>query len=202
LFVPIADLCKALASAKPLPMSRRTWLVALLILGAAAALLLAMGRNPICTCGTVDLWVGTRDSPKTSQMLADWYSLSHIVHGLIFYALLWLVARRLGVGPRFLIALFIEASWEVIENTPMVIDRYRATTAALGYTGDSVINSLSDILMMAFGFLLARKLPLWATIVLLVTLEVVPLFVIRDNLTLNIIALIAPNPTIQAWQAG
>jgi hypothetical protein len=183
-------------------MSRRTWLVALLILGAAAALLLAMGRNPICTCGTVDLWVGTRDSPKTSQMLADWYSLSHIVHGLIFYALLWLVARRLGVGPRFLIALFIEASWEVIENTPMVIDRYRATTAALGYTGDSVINSLSDILMMAFGFLLARKLPLWATIVLLVTLEVVPLFVIRDNLTLNIIALIAPNPTIQAWQAG
>jgi len=183
-------------------MSRRTWLVALLILGAAAALLLAMGRNPICTCGTVDLWVGTRDSPKTSQMLADWYSLSHIVHGLIFYALLWLVARRLGVGPRFLIALFIEASWEVIENTPMVIDRYRATTAALGYTGDSVINSLSDILMMAFGFLLARKLPLWATIVLLVTLEVVPLFVIRDNLTLNIIALIAPNPAIQAWQAG
>ena len=183
-------------------MSRRTWLVALLILGAAAALLLAMGRNPICTCGTVDLWVGTRDSPKTSQMLADWYSLSHIVHGLIFYALLWLVARRLGVGPRFLIALFIEASWEVIENTPMVIDRYRATTAALGYTGDSVINSLSDILMMAFGFLLARKLPFWVTIVLLVTLEVVPLFVIRDNLTLNIIALIAPNPTIQAWQAG
>jgi len=183
-------------------MSRRVWLLTLLILSAAAAILLAMGRNPICTCGTVDLWVGTRDSPKTSQMLADWYSLSHIVHGLIFYALLWLVARRLGVGPRFLIALFIEASWEVIENTPMVIDRYRATTAALGYTGDSVINSLSDILMMAFGFLLARKLPLWATIVLLVTLEVVPLFVIRDNLTLNIIALIAPNPTIQAWQAG
>ena len=183
-------------------MPRRTWLVVLLIISAAAAILLAMGRNPICMCGTVELWVGTRDSPKTSQMLADWYSLSHIVHGLIFYALLWFVARRLGVGPRFLIALFIEASWEVIENTPMVIDRYRATTAALGYTGDSVINSLSDILMMAFGFLLARKLPLWATIVLLVTLEVVPLFVIRDNLTLNIIALIAPNPTIQAWQAG
>ncbi|MEA3081138.1 MAG: hypothetical protein QOD54_806 [Sphingomonadales bacterium] len=183
-------------------MSRRTWILAILILGSAAAILLAMGRNPICTCGTVDLWVGTRDSPKTSQMLADWYSLSHIVHGLLFYAALWLVARRLDVGWRFLIALFIEASWEVIENTPMVIDRYRATTAALGYTGDSVINSMSDILMMAVGFLLARKLPLWASIVLLAALEIVPLFVIRDNLALNIIALIAPNPAIGAWQAG
>ena len=183
-------------------MSRRTWLLALLILGSAAAILFAMGRNPICTCGAIDLWVGSRNSPRTSQMLADWYSLSHIVHGLLFYAALWLVARRLDVGWRFLVALFIEASWEVIENTPMVIDRYRATTAALGYTGDSVVNSLSDILMMALGFLLARKLPLWAAIALMVALEVVPLFVIRDNLTLNIIALIAPNHAIQAWQAA
>ena len=183
-------------------MSRRTWLVALLILGAAAALLLAMGRNPICTCGTVDLWVGQRDSAKTSQMLADWYSLSHIVHGLLFYALLWLIARRLDVNWRFLIAAFAEASWEVIENTPMVIDRYRATTAALGYTGDSVINSLSDIVMMAIGFVIARKLPVRTTILLLILLEIVPLRVIRDNLTLNIMALVAPNPAIQAWQAG
>jgi hypothetical protein len=98
--------------------------------------------------------------------------------------------------------LLIEASWEVIENTPMVIDRYRATTAAIGYTGDSVINSLSDILMMALGFLLARKLPLWAAIGLLLVLEIVPLFVIRDNLALNVIALIAPSHAIQAWQAG
>ena len=183
-------------------MSRRTWLLAFAILAAAAAILLAMGRNPICTCGTVDLWVGSRDSPKTSQMLADWYSLSHIVHGLLFYAGLWLVARRWPVGRRFILALLIEASWEVIENTPMVIDRYRATTAALGYTGDSVINSLSDILMMALGFLLARKLPVRASILLLVALELVPLFVIRDNLTLNVIALIAPSHAIQAWQAG
>src|SRR6476620_2195880 len=150
--------------------TRRTAIIALVILAIAAAILLAMGRNPFCTCGTVDLWVGSRDSPKTSQMLADWYSLSHIVHGLLFYALLWLAARRLAVGPRFLIALFIEASWEVIENTPMVIDRYRATTAALGYTGDSVINSLSDILMMVLGFLLARKLPIWASAILLIAL--------------------------------
>jgi hypothetical protein len=183
-------------------MSRRTWLLALAILAAVAAIELAMGRNPICTCGVVDLWVGARDSPRTSQMLADWYSLSHIVHGLLFYAALWLVFRRMPVEWRFLIALLIEAAWEVTENTPMVIDRYRATTAALGYTGDSVVNSLSDVLMMALGFLIARKLPVRTSILLLILLELVPLYVIRDNLALNLLALIAPNHAIQAWQAG
>src|SRR5437762_5727725 len=183
-------------------MSRRTGFLALAILVAVGAIELAMGRNPICTCGTVELWVGARDSPQTSQMLADWYSLSHIVHGLLFYAGLWLIARRWPAERRFLLALLIEAGWKVIENTPMVIDRYRATTAALGYTGDSVINSLSDIVMMALGFLLARKLPVWASIALLLLLEIVPLFVIRDNLTLNVLALIAPSHAIQAWQAG
>ena len=180
---------------------RRTAIIALVILAIAAAILLAMGRNPICTCGTVDLWVGARDSPRTSQMLADWYSLSHIVHGLLFFALLWLVARRLPVGARFLVALLIEASWEVVENTPMVIDRYRETTAALGYSGDSVLNSLSDILMMCVGFLIARRLPVWASVLLVAALEIVPLFVIRDNLTLNILNLLAPNAAIAAWQA-
>lgn len=182
-------------------MSRRAWLLTILILAAAAAMLLAMGRNPICTCATVQLWVGERDSAKTSQMLADWYSLSHIVHGLLFYGLLWLIARRWPVERRFLVALLIEAAWEVTENTPLVIDRYRATTAALGYTGDSVINSLSDIAMMALGFLLARKLPIRAALVLVLALEVIPLFTIRDNLTLNIWELIAPNKAVQAWQA-
>jgi hypothetical protein len=183
-------------------MSRRTWFLALAILAAVAAIEFVMGRNPICTCGSVDLWVGTRDSPKTSQMLADWYSLSHIVHGLLFYAALWLVARRWPVEWRFLTAMLVEATWEVIENTPMVIDRYRATTAAIGYRGDSIVNSLSDVLMMALGFLIARKLPVRTAILLLILLELVPLYVIRDNLTLNVIALIAPNHAIQAWQAG
>ena len=183
-------------------MSRRAALATLLIFVSAAAALLAMGRNPICTCGHVALWVGQRDSAETSQMLADWYSFSHIVHGLIFYALLWLVARRWRVDRRFLIAMVIEASWEVIENTPMVIDHYRSTTAALGYTGDSVLNSLSDIAMMCIGFLIARKVPLWASVALLVLLELVPLLVIRDNLTLNIWNLLAPNAAVQAWQAG
>src|SRR4051794_19643345 len=183
-------------------MWRRTCVIAVLIICVAAAAELAMGRHTICTCGTIDLWVGARDSPKTSQMLADWYSLSHIVHGLLFYAVLWLVARRLPVEWRFLAALLVETAWELIENTPFVIDRYRAMTAALGYTGDSVINSLSDILMMCIGFLAARRLPVWASVVLVVVLELVPLVVIRDNLALNIWTLLAPNAAVQSWQAG
>jgi hypothetical protein len=183
-------------------MARRTWFLAFVILAATAAILLAMGRNLICTCGDVTLWVGERDSSTTSQMLADWYSFSHVVHGLLFYAALCLVARRWAIDWRFLAALLVEAGWEVAENTPMVIDRYRATTAALGYTGDSVINSLSDIVMMVFGFLLARKLSVRASILLLIALEIIPLFVIRDNLALNVWTLVAPSKAVQAWQAG
>lgn len=161
-----------------------------------------MGRNPVCTCGAVDLWVAERDSARTSQMLADWYSFSHVVHGLLFYAALWLVARRWPVGWRFLAALLVESGWEVFENTPFVIDRYRATTAALGYTGDSVLNSVSDIVMMCLGFLAARRLSLWASLLLFAALETLPLFVIRDNLFLNIWTLLAPSAAVQAWQAG
>ena len=183
-------------------MSRRAWILTFIVLAVAAAILLLMGRNPICTCGTIDLWVGERDSSRTSQMLADWYSFSHIVHGLIFYAAVWLVVPRWPVADRILAALLIESAWEVLENTPMVIDRYRATTAALGYTGDSVLNSLSDILMMALGFLGARSLPIWASIAFLLALELVPLFVIRDNLVLNIIQLVYPLEFILRWQQG
>jgi hypothetical protein len=182
--------------------TRNAAIAAFILVAASAAILLAMGRNPICTCGEVDLWIAARDSPRTSQMIADWYSLSHIVHGLLFYAALWLVARRWPVEWRFLIALLVESAWEVTENTPMVIDRYRETTAALGYSGDSVINSLSDILMMCVGFLIARRLPPWAAVALVVVLELAPLFIIRDNLTLNIWNLLAPSPAVVAWQAG
>ena len=183
-------------------LTRRAAVAAVLVLVAATVILLAMGRHPICTCGTVDLWVGGRDSPKTSQMLADWYSFSHIVHGLLFYGALWLVARQWPVERRFVIALIVEAGWEIAENTPMVIDRYRHATAALGYHGDSVINSASDIVMMAVGFLLARKLPVWATVALLVVLELIPLYAIRDNLTLNVWMLLWPSEAVGAWQAA
>ncbi len=173
--------------------------LALLIPAAAAALLFAMARPPICTCGTIELW--GQVGPTQSQMLADWYSASHIVHGLLFYAALWLAAREWSVEARFLAALAIEASWEIVENTPFVIDRYREATAALGYSGDSMLNSLSDIAMMAVGFLAARKLPLWASIPLLLALELVPLLVIRDNLVLNVWMLLAPNDAVLAWQS-
>ena len=181
---------------------RNAALAAILLILAATAILLAMGRHPICTCGVVDLWVGSRDSPKTSQMLSDWYSFSHIVHGLLFYGALWLVARRWPVEVRFLAALLVEASWEIAENTPMVIERYRQATAALGYSGDSVINSVSDIVMMVVGFVVARKLPVWVSIALLIVLELVPLYVIRDNLALNVWMLLWPDKAVAAWQAG
>lgn len=173
---------------------------ALAILIAAGAVLLTMGRSPICPCGRVALWgpVG----PTQSQMLADWYSFSHMVHGLLFYAVLSRAVPRWSAGRRFTLAVLVEAAWEILENTPMMIDRYREATIALGYTGDSVINSLSDIAMMALGFLAARRLPVWSSAVLLVLLEVIPLVAIRDNLALNILMLIHPSDTIRAWQAG
>jgi hypothetical protein len=181
-------------------MSRRTTVLAILIAAAAAAILFAMGRPPICTCGRITLWGA--GGPEQSQMLADWYSFSHVIHGVLFFALLRLVAPRSPVGRRFLLALIIEAAWEIAENTPIVIDRYREATIALGYSGDSILNSMSDIAMMAIGFALARKLPVWATAVLVLAFELVPLLVIRDNLTLNVWMLLFPDPSIQAWQAG
>jgi hypothetical protein len=175
---------------------------ATLIVVATAAVLWWLGRPPICTCGAIDLWVSESNSSRTSQMLADWYSFSHIVHGLLFYAALWLLFRKWPVERRFLVALAIEAAWEIIENTPMIINRYREETAALGYTGDSVLNSVSDIAMMALGFLIARKLPVWWAVAIIVALELIPLAVIRDNLTLNVWMLLAPNDALKAWQAG
>ena len=183
-------------------MSTRTHagLAALLMLLATVAILLAMGRPPICACGEVDLWGSV--GPKQSQMLADWYSPSHLVHGFLFYGALHLAARRWTIERRFLVALFIEAAWEVIENTPAVIDRYRESTIALGYVGDSILNNMSDIAMMAVGFFAARRLPLWASVLVVLALELIPLLVIRDNLFLNVWMLLAPNQAMLDWQSG
>jgi Protein of unknown function (DUF2585) len=175
-------------------------LILLVVLSLSVAILLAMGRPPICACGTVELW--GRVGPTQSQMLADWYSPSHIVHGFLFYALLSLLFRRQNLETRFAAALVIEAGWEILENTPMVIDRYREATIALGYTGDSVLNSASDIAMMALGFFAARRLPIWASVAVVAALEIVPLIAIRDNLTLNVWMLLAPSDAIRVWQAG
>ena len=180
--------------------SRRPYLLALAIFAAAALALYLMGRNPVCTCGRIDLWgpVG----PTQSQMIADWYSLSHIVHGFLFYAGLVWIAPHWPVAWRFAAAMAVEAAWEVIENTQLVINRYRDATAALGYEGDSILNSLADIAMMAVGFLLARRLPVWASITIVLLLELIPLLIIRDNLTLNVWMLLLPTDWLRDWQAA
>lgn len=191
------------APSKSVAMStRRTTILALLVIAAGAAVLLAMGRPAICSCGTIELWVGQGDSPKTSQMLADWYSPSHVIHGFLFYWLLWLGFRKWPVERRFLAAVLLELSWEILENTDWAIQRYREATIAIGYTGDSVLNSLSDLAMMALGFWLARKLPVWLIALLALVLEVAALIAVRDNLTLNIWMFLFPTDAIRTWQAG
>jgi hypothetical protein len=181
---------------------RKYWLIALALAVAAAAILLVMGRPPICTCGEVKLWVGEIHGPNNSQHLADWYTPSHIIHGFLFYFLGWLFLRRNPPGDRLIAAILIEAGWEVLENTNWVIDRYREATMALGYTGDSVINSLSDMLWMILGFGIARRLPVWATVALALGFELLTLVAIRDNLTLNVVMLVAPVDAIAQWQSA
>jgi hypothetical protein len=185
--------------------TRRWWadgIAAIVIVGAAASIELAMGRVLICKCGYVKLWHGIVNSSENSQHITDWYTFSHIIHGIAFYFLLWLAARRLPPGVRFLLALLLEAAWEVFENTPFVINRYRAATISLDYYGDSVINSMSDIASMMLGFWIARRSRLWLSVGLVIVLEVVVALIIRDNLTLNILMLIHPFEAIKRWQLG
>ena len=172
------------------------------LVAVAAIIELAMGRGVECRCGYIKLWHGVVNSSENSQHLTDWYTFSHVIHGIGFYALLWVVARRAPVTTRFVAAVLLEAAWEVFENTPFVIDRYRTATIALDYYGDSVVNSVSDILAMTGGFWLARRLPVWASLVLVATLEVFVVVMIRDNLTLNILMLLYPIDAIRRWQSG
>jgi len=181
---------------------RRYWVIAFALVAVMGVILLWMGRPAICTCGEVKFWVGGVNGPDNSQHLADWYTPSHIVHGFLFYALGWAVLRRNPPGDRLLGAVLIEAGWELLENSQWIIDRYREATMALGYNGDSVINSVADVCWMILGFGIARRLPVWGTVAVAVAFEVATLWLIRDNLTLNVIMLVAPSDAIRAWQGG
>ena len=188
--------------------NRTAILIGIAITIVTVVILLAMGRPPICECGDIELWYGDINSAGNSQHISDWYTPSHIIHGMIFYALAWALFSKWGLGGLSAakwglpLAVFLEAAWEVLENTPMVIERFRSVTANWGYSGDSVLNSFADIGWMSFGFYLALKLPVKVTVGLAIIAEIVAAYVVRDNLTLNVIMLLFPIEAIADWQAA
>ena len=189
------------AGARFLRRHRAVILGCAVLMALLAGIELATGRSPLGPDGRFGWWDGDVWSNENSQRVADAYSFSHIIHGMLFYGLLWLIARRLPAGTRLLIAVALEAGWELLENSPLIIHRYREATIAEGYCGDSVLNSVCDVIMMMIGFGIARIARLAVIVVLILAMEIGCLFWVRDNLTLNVLMLVHPSPAIKAWQS-
>jgi hypothetical protein len=182
--------------------SRLPWALTFAFILAQAVLLWWLGRVPICTCGYVKFWHGVTMSSENSQHLTDWYTPSHVIHGILFYAGLHYLAPRLSVAWRLSVATLIEAAWEVLENTDAVIDRYRAVTISLDYYGDSIINSVADTVAAVIGFGLARVAPVWVSVAVVIGFEALTTWWIRDGLALNILMLVWPVKAVLDWQGG
>jgi Protein of unknown function (DUF2585) len=179
-----------------------TLVVALAIIALALFLELKMGRPTTYQHGPVRLWSGEIHSDQNSQQIFDPYSFTHVIHGALFYGLSRLILGKASFATALIATVTLEAAWEVYENTDQVVNRYRTETIALGYYGDSILNSFVDIVACVGGLLIAWRRPAWATLSWVVVVEVILAMWIRDNLTLNIIMLIHPVPAIKAWQAG
>jgi hypothetical protein len=194
------------ATPVPAPANNRGLLIGFVLFAVILAIqILAerlMGRIWICECGTIKLWEGGVNTSGNSQHLSDWYTPSHIIHGFLFYWFAWLVLRSRPLGIRLGLATLVEAGWEILENSPLIIERYRTATMALNYFGDSILNSAMDTLWMAVGFFFAWRMPVWLTIAIAIAFELLTAYVIRDNLTLNVIMLVWPIDAIKAWQGG
>ncbi len=187
---------------QPLWRALLPWLAIVALLVITAFLLHSQGRFWICTCGTVLPWAGNIWSADNSQHLLDPYSLTHVLHGFVFFWLIAWLLPRLPFAWQLWLALLIEATWEVAENSAAVIERYRVATVSLGYTGDTVVNSLADIAVCGLGFWLAPRLGWRRTLALFILSEVVLLFWIRDGLLLNVLMLLYPIDAVKHWQAA
>ena len=188
---------------KALGLPERKHIIAAVAIAAATAIILyLMGRSPIAESGQVKIWVGEVHGPDNSQHIADWYVFSHIIHGFLFAWLGYKLLPNSPVGIRLCLAVAIEASWEILENSPIIINRYREATAAFGYSGDSILNSMADIGWMVLGFAVARRIGFWRTVAIAVIFELFTLYMIRDNLTLNVLMLAWPIDAIRIWQGG